>query len=117
MNEQRAKSSAGGRPTRFTMVGTEYEVNPGPDDNYIAEVVYYAKVPPLSATNTTNWMLELSPDIYLYGALIQSAPYLKDDERLAVWASIYQKLIEDMNVSDERSRGQVSMRMAFQPLQ
>tara|TARA_R110000822_G_scaffold73621_3_gene176948 strand:+ start:1197 stop:1814 length:618 start_codon:yes stop_codon:yes gene_type:complete len=117
MNEQRAKSSAGGRPTRFTMVGTEYEVNPGPDDNYIAEVVYYAKVPPLSTSNTTNWMLELSPDIYLYGALIQSAPYLKDDERLAVWASIYQKLIEDMNVSDERSRGQVSMRMAFQPLQ
>ena len=48
---------------------------------------------------------------------MQSAPYLKDDERLVVWASAYQKMVEDMNVSDERSRGQVSMRMAFQPLQ
>jgi|TARA_R110002012_G_scaffold63579_1_gene167244 hypothetical protein len=117
INEHRSQSSASGRPKYFTMVGTEYEVYPAPDDSYVAEVVYYAKVTPLSDSNTSNWLLDLSPDIYLYGALIQSAPYLKDDERLAVWASIYQKLIEDMNVSDERSRGQVSMRMAFQPLQ
>jgi hypothetical protein len=99
------------------MVGTEYEVYPAPDDSYTAEVVYYAKITPLSDSNTSNWLLTLSPDIYLYGALMQSAPYLKDDERLVVWASVYQKMVEDMNVSDERSRGQVSMRMAFQPLQ
>ena len=117
LNEYRSKSSASGRPKFFTMVGTEYEVYPAPDSSYTAEVVYYAKIPALSDSDTSNWLLSLSPDIYLYGALIQSAPYLKDDERLPVWFGIYQKLVEDMNVSDERSRGQVSMRMSFTPLQ
>jgi len=117
MNEHRSKSSAGGRPRFFSMSGTEIEVYPGPDTDYTAELTYYAKIPVLSDANTSNWLLSLSPDIYLYGALIQSAPYLRDDERIATWGGLYSQMIEDMNVSNERSQGQVSMRMAFQPLQ
>ena len=99
------------------MVGTEIEVYPSPDTSYTGEIIYYSKVPALSDSNTTNWLLTLSPDIYLYGTLIQSAPYLRDDERTAVWATLYTRMVSDMNVSDERSRGQISMSMQFAPLQ
>lgn len=117
LNEKRAASSAGGRPRYFTMVGTEIEAYPAPDSDYTGEIIYYAKVPALSDSQTTNWLLTLSPDIYLYGALVQSAPYLRDDERAGVWMTLYQQMVANMNVSDERSRGQVSMRMQFAPLQ
>jgi hypothetical protein len=55
--------------------------------------------------------LSLSPDIYLYGSLLQATPYLRDDERLPVIASLYQRMIEDMNISNERTSGQTSTQM------
>lgn len=92
-----------GVPKYYTIVGNQLELLPTPGGSYEAEMVYYAKIPQLSDTNTTNWLLNKHPDVYLYGALIQSAPYLKDDERIAVWMGIYEKLLEDIEVADERS--------------
>ncbi len=111
MNKKRAASSAVSRPTSFTHVGTEIQVYPSPDTTYQAELVYYGKIPALSDSNTSNWLLSLSPDIYLYGSLLQATPYLRDDERLPVIASLYQRMIEDMNISNERTSGQTSTQM------
>jgi hypothetical protein len=86
-------------------------VYPSPDTTYQAEIVYYGKIPALSDSNTSNWLLSLSPDIYLYGSLLQATPYLRDDERLPVIASLYQRMIEDMNISNERTSGQTSTQM------
>jgi len=96
---------ASGFPVYYTQIGQQFQVIPAPDSNsYTGELTYYAKIPALSAGNTSNWLLVDSPDIYLYGALLQSAPYLQDDQRLSVWAAIYQRLVDDLKVSDERSR-------------
>ena len=116
INESRTGSSAGGRPKEFTMTGTEIELYPSPDSAYTGELVYFAKIPVLSTTNTSNWLLDLSPDIYLYASLIQAAPYLADDERLGTWASLYNVAVEQMNISNDRSQGQTSMRMKTTPL-
>jgi hypothetical protein len=98
--------STSGKPIFYSQIGQQFQVIPAPDSGsaYTGELTYYAKIPALSAGNTSNWLLVDSPDIYLYGALLQSAPYLQDDQRLSVWAAIYQRLIEDLKVSDERSR-------------
>lgn len=92
------------QPLFFTVVGDNFQVVPSPDANYDAELMYYASVLPLSDSNTSNWLLTENPDLYLYGALIQSAPYLKEDERLNTWAGIYQRLFDDMMLADERAR-------------
>lgn len=98
--------STSGKPIFYSQIGQQFQVIPAPDSGsaYTGELTYYAKIPALSAANTSNWLLVDSPDIYLYGALLQSAPYLQDDQRLNIWAAIYQRLIEDLKVSDERSR-------------
>lgn len=98
--------STSGKPIFYTQIGQQFQVIPAPDSGsaYTGELTYYATIPVLSAGNTSNWLLVDSPDIYLYGALLQSAPYLQDDQRLGVWAAIYQRLIDDLKVSDERSR-------------
>ncbi|UCC88210.1 MAG: hypothetical protein JSV81_02595 [Anaerolineales bacterium] len=102
--EERQKYSASGQPLFFSMVGQQFQVVPSPDTSYSAELLYYAKIPALSDGNTTNWLLSESPDVYLYGALVQSAPYLKEDERISVWAGLYQRFFDDMMLADERAR-------------
>jgi len=102
--EERLKYSASGQPLFFSMIGGQFQVVPSPDGEYDAELLYYAKIPALSDSNTVNWLLTESPDIYLYGALVQSAPYLKEDERLSVWAGLYERLYSDMMLADERAR-------------
>lgn len=103
-SEERQKYTASGQPLFYTMVGQQFQVVPSPDTSYDSELLYYAKIAALSDSNTTNWLLTESPDIYLYGALVQSAPYLKEDERVGVWAGLYQQLFSDMMLADERAR-------------
>jgi hypothetical protein len=57
----------------------------------------------LSSSVATNWLLTSSPDIYLYGALLQAAPYLQDDARISVWSALYLAGIEQLQVADDRS--------------
>jgi len=102
--EDSQRFSAANQPMFYTTIGQQFEVLPQPDGSYEAELLYYAKIPSLSDAAPTNWLLTESPDIYLYATLIQSAPYLKEDERTAIWTSLYEKLVEDMRVADERAR-------------
>jgi hypothetical protein len=92
-----------GQPAYYTITGTQLEFIPTPDSTYSAELTYYAKIPALSTANTSNWLLAYAPDLYLYGALLEAAPYLKDDERLAVWSQMYINSLGDIEVADQRA--------------
>ena len=96
-------SDATGKPIYFSIVQNNIEFSPVPDGEYTIEIVYYQKVPALSA-NTTNWLLDNHPDAYLYGTLMHSAPYLQADERIGVWAGKYQQVIQQITTSDEKAK-------------
>jgi hypothetical protein len=76
---------------------------PTPDTGYTGELTYYGKITALSDSNTSNWLLAYAPDLYLYGALLEATPYLKDDERLATWSQLYTNSIGDIEVADQRA--------------
>jgi hypothetical protein len=102
-----------GKPQYFSIVGGQVRVLPVPDSTYTAELIYYAKLSKLSGSNATNWLLTQAPDVYLYGSLMQAAPYLKDDSRVAVWAAIYTRGLEELQIADDRgatSGGSIMMR-------
>jgi hypothetical protein len=103
-DQRSASSGASGRPEVYAITGGQLEIYPTPDAAYSAELVYLANVPSLSATTTSNWLLLDSPDVYLYGALVQSAPYLKDDQRAPIWAGLYQSAIDGLNSSSDEQR-------------
>jgi len=94
--------TSSGQPKYFCVIGGQIRVLPTPDTSYVSELIYYGKLSKLSTSNTTNWLLTLSPDVYLYGSLLQAAPYLQDDARIQVWAGLYQKGIDALNIADER---------------
>ena len=91
-----------GKPLYFTVVGNQFRLLPIPDGAYTADLVYYAKLTKLSSTVATNWLLTQAPDVYLYGALLQAAPYLQDDARISVWSSLYLAGLEQLQVADDR---------------
>ena len=99
---QRANTS--GEPAYYAITAGEIEIFPAPAGTYTAELYYNARIEPLSDSNTSNWMLQYFPDAYLYGSLIHSAPYLKDDARLQIWAALYQSAIDAINMSGEKAK-------------
>jgi hypothetical protein len=92
-----------GKPQYFGIIGTQFEVAPVPDTSYTGELTYYGKIDSLSDSTTTNWLLTYAPDLYLYGSLVQSAPYLMDDARIATWGQFYTSAMDDILVADQRS--------------
>jgi hypothetical protein len=66
---------------------------------------YYAKVPALvSAVGGVNWLLTAHPDIYLWGTLSASAPYIGNDARLATWQTLYGQAIATARTLDRQRK-------------
>lgn len=93
-----------GQPQHYSIIGSNLRTGPSPDASYTAELIYYAKIPALSDSNTTTTVLTAHPDIYLYATLIEGAVYLKNDARLATWADLYQRAIGNVSASDQSAR-------------
>ena len=93
-----------GKPLFYTHSESQFELYPTPDGAYAAEVLYYQQVPALSDSATGNWLLTAAPDLYLYGALIHSAPYLVEDGRTAVFAQMYGAAVNQLNLQSEASK-------------
>jgi len=92
-----------GIPRFYGHSAGQFEVMPTPDGPYSSILNYYAKVPTLSDSATTNWLLTHYPDVYLYGALLHSAPYLKEDQRAQTWAALYTSAVERVNDASSKS--------------
>lgn len=93
-----------GRPTHYAVTGSQFEFYPTPDGAYNAELVYYARVPALSDAAPTNWLLTEAADVYLYGTLIHSAPFLGEDQRLATWSALYKSALDSLNAASAEAR-------------
>mgnify|MGYP000433063177 FL=1 len=104
LDRKAKRSNASGAPAYYALTAGELEIYPVPDGTYDVELYYISRIPALSDSNASNWMLEQYQDAYLYGALVHSAPYLKDDARVTVWAALYQNAIDAINAESERSK-------------
>jgi hypothetical protein len=104
-----------GTPRAFTIVGGEIEFTPFPsaDPNAapgtpvnwpVCELTYYQRILLGPDDDDTNAVLSTYPGIYIYGALVQSAPFLRDDSRVQTWAGLYTDLINGANAEHERAR-------------
>lgn len=98
--------SISGDPRFYTMIDGKFLILPAASSTAPAtlELSYVGKIPALSDSNTTNWLLTKSPDLYLYASLMQAEPYLKNDERVGIWAAAMQNSMENMRLEGERSK-------------
>jgi len=104
LQDRKQLSRVPNKPQFFRLTADQIELYPIPNTGYEASMQYYARVPALTDADPYNWILTEYPDVYLYGALIHAAPYLLDDNRLEVWASLYQSAVSALNKDNEQSR-------------
>lgn len=104
MAAKKAHLRQAGEPTCYTVIGRQFEFWPVPAQTFTAQLVYYERIPALSDVTPTNWLLTEHPDVYLYGALLQSAPWLKEDDRVNTWGTLFTTLISDMKDDDLLTR-------------
>jgi len=90
-----------GKPTRYTITDV-ITFDPVPNTDYESRLRYRKRIPALSNTCTTNWLLRKHPDAYLYGALSQALIYFRDDERQVI-RSAYASAVEAVQADDKRT--------------
>jgi hypothetical protein len=100
-DKRQGAENATGEPKYYCHSENTYEFFPTPDGLYTIESLYYQKIPALSDANTSNWLLASHPDVYLYGSLLHSAPYLAEDQRVGVWAQLYSAATQRVNQSSD----------------
>lgn len=91
-----------GRPQFYCTRGTNIVFGPSPDREYTAILDYYAPIPILSDTVTTNWFTDNYPELLLAASLYEALLWLKDDQRAQVWAAQYQRLKQTLENSESR---------------
>ena len=104
MAQRRETSNAAGELRYIRMTADQIEFYPTPSAATDISMLYYARIPALSDTDTSNWLLTDAPDVLLYGALVHSAPYLTDDQRTTVWSALYQSGVDKLNLENDKGR-------------
>lgn len=73
---------------------------PTPATAATLEILYYEQPRFLGEDFQTNWLTEYAPDLLLYATLLEAAPFLKNDERVAMWQAMYDRAAQALNGED-----------------
>lgn len=86
----------------YAINGTEIMVAPVTDDDFIAK--FSSTLTGLSSSDTTNWLLTLAPDYYLFGCQAAASAYMKDYQSAMILQAqadgILEELVSQGNVAE-----------------
>ena len=99
------------RPIYWTINGDNIEFE------YLADQTYTLSFRMLKgydiAATSTNTLLTKYPGLYLFGSLLQSAPYKIDDDRIGTWQNSYDKALAKAKKAEGRNSRINSLRTEF----
>jgi hypothetical protein len=75
-------------------------IAPTPSAAFAFQTLCYTRLQPLASDNQTNWLTVNAPNVMLFGTLKQTAPFLKDDARLAVWGNMFDTALAALKIED-----------------
>lgn len=78
----------------YSRQGAKWHLTGVPADATTVTCYYYRLIPAISVDNPNNWLLQVSPQCYLYGGLKYVYEYFMQTERAAYWG---QKLMDEIN--------------------
>ena len=97
-------SVSSGEPEVFTIEGENFVFGPAPDSTYTGKCLYYKRFDALSDDADTNWILTNARGLYLYGALLEAAPFIRNDPRIALWSGMWDNELDRVQKADDRDR-------------
>lgn len=89
-----------GTPTMYAWDGTDLRFDGAGD----VQGVLYVRIPALE-TADTNWVSEGPWSLYLFGALMEAALFVKDEATAASWDGRFQAVLSEVQGNDQRRSG------------
>ena len=103
-----------GLPQGFTIVGNEMEFSPFPEWDPasgtpepvwpVCELAYYQRQNLGPDDTDTNIVLTTYPGVYIFGSLVEAAPFIRDDGRVKLWQDKFNDAVAGANAEHERAR-------------
>ena len=94
-------SAETGQPQFYAdYVFTHWLVVPTPVLAYPAEFMVWRIPPVLSPSRQNNWLSDNAPDLLLYATLLEAAPFLRNEEQVALWQGFYDRHMQATNGQD-----------------
>jgi hypothetical protein len=91
-----------GEPRFYSDYGfSHWLVVPTPDAAYPIEIAYYELSQLLDDTNQTNWLTENAPDVLLYASLLETAPFLENNDKIEMWQTMYDRAAKGYQAQDK----------------
>lgn len=97
-----------GAPAQWALDGTQLAFDRAADQAYPITLRYQKKFA-LSDAAPTNSLLSKYPDVYLYGALLEAAPYLRDAQRQAIWQQRMAGAVQDVRNAENALRATAAL--------
>lgn len=109
LSEQLNVTTTRGRP-QFWAIDGENVVFECPADSAYPATFRMLKRIALSDVSPTNWLLSNHPDLYLYGSLLNAAPFVRDKDMIGVWKTFVEEALEEIGQKEARSISVAQMR-------
>ena len=94
--------SAESKPKFIGVDGSNFIFGPYPDSDYTVKGTYYKRLSAVSVS--ANALFLANPDLYLFAALAEAAPFLKGDARVPLWEGKRDRILSDVNGEDQNAR-------------
>ena len=91
-----------GTPRFYTILNEEFRFSPYSTGETV-EILYYEKIPALSDTNTSNWLLADAPNVYLLGGLLEASIWLQADNDIVRHGQAFAGAVNSLNMADRKS--------------
>lgn len=88
----------------YTVIANQIQIFPIQDAGLAIELIYFQRVPPLTATDPDNWMATNHPDIYLAGMCAEISLFAKDYEAAKGWYDRLKVAVAELDNTDIQER-------------
>ena len=98
----RRYGSYGGIPAGYSIVSNVMRVRP--TSSGTIKLDYYSRIPALTMSNPSNWLLQKAPDAYLDALVEEIGIWKKDADAVQAGRSFKELALRGLALQDERSR-------------
>lgn len=91
-----------GSACHFAIIGSSLYTFPLTSNDI--ELTYYQKLPALSGSQTSNWLLALLPNLYLHTTLLMAAEYIRDAGKMGAETEFVGRYMDMLTTLDNRSK-------------
>ena len=109
LSAMQGKALSDNKPQAFTREGDELRFYPVPTSIYAGTLIYYARLPGISAASSTNWLLAAYPHIYLTGAHYYAYRDEPDIEKASLMKGLFDEGLESLKLAYPNPENEVTL--------